>query len=99
MTIKVVEYVHEYPEKSYIPLGSNDDPNGTARETFYAVGEKDTYDWRSNSSDKWDSEIVRGDKFSFLVAGTDMRIYDRNTILGYIGLLNKLLEEFPEDGE
>lgn len=112
MGIKVVEYVHEYDEPAWeYEKAERDMPNGypTAvyskrvdytshvTEVFYAVSDDDQYR-ATNRDGKYVNEFFTSR--SFTIQGTSLRVHSRDSVLGYIGLLNKLLdEEYPEDGE
>ncbi len=99
MPIKVVEYVHEYDDKSvdYNPDTKKYDIEYVAknRETYYAIGEVELWNTTDSKGD-WEPPDKQA---YFKIQGTDLHICNREELLGYLGLLNKLLEEFPQDGE
>jgi hypothetical protein len=93
MTIKVVEYVHEYDEPVTNWKTQELEYISSNRETYHAVGTKDT--WNStNEKGEW---AKPDDSFTFRVNDTDLHVCNREEALGYIGLFTKLLDEFPED--
>jgi hypothetical protein len=93
MTIKVVEYVHEYDDVIKDWKTKEYRYTSRVRETYHAVGRKDEFN-STNEKGKWGEE---DDSFTFRIGETDLEVWSRQSILGYIGLLTKLLEEFPED--
>lgn len=109
MPIKVVEYVHEYDEpdwenevefsdsSSFIEIPATKRVNFTSHvtETYFAVQTPDST--RTNIKGEIVNDFAWMGHPSYLINGTSLTIYSREDILGYLGLLNKLLEEFPED--
>lgn len=93
--VKLVEYVHEYdrPVKDYKTNETRYISH--VKETYYALGTGDNYE-STNEDGNWDTVE---DIWDFQIDGTTLTVSSRKTVLAYIGLLTKLLDEFPEDND
>lgn len=95
MTIKVVEYTHEYDDTNSERVdGVWESFPSRSRELYYAVGERGMWLARKKSGE-WETE--NGERYTYKINGTDLHVCGREELLGYIGLFNKLLDEFPEE--
>lgn len=106
MSINVVEYIHEFsePDWEYVKTGDGApvytervDFTSYVTQPYYAVQEP--YEVRTDVSGLIAKDIFNTGSAPWIVGGTNLTLYTREDVLGYIGLLNRLLDEFPEKGE
>lgn len=96
MTVKVVEYIHEYTDRLVdFPAPGEDavEYSGRVRERYYAVLTDNSWVEIPDGSWKVRNYTVVP---SAQINGTNLNIYGRDDLEGYIGLLTKLLDELPE---